>query len=139
MRVTGEEESALVALAHEQRVTVPRLLVEAALAGRGETATQRAQMLAELFRVRRALSQVTVELASSGQVERRPGSVGGSVTEPLWSVQDEIRSALARLDEALNLLGARPDQAAGSRGSPGSAATRARAGSAKAAAKVLSR
>lgn len=60
--VTPEEEARLVRLAESARVTVPRLLIEAALAvgaGGGETPTQRRDAMAELFAVRRLLAAVS--------------------------------------------------------------------------------
>ena len=56
VKVTPEEEARLLVLASEQRVSVPRLLVESALSGNAETPTQRREAIAELFAVRRALS-----------------------------------------------------------------------------------
>ncbi len=57
--VTPEEEARLVQLAEAQRVTVPRLLIESALSARGETQTQRQDVLVELFAVRRLLAAVS--------------------------------------------------------------------------------
>src|SRR5213079_508513 len=55
VKVTAIEEAQLVVRAEQQRVTVPRLLVEAALSDRTETPTVRRDAMAELFAVRRAL------------------------------------------------------------------------------------
>lgn len=59
VKVTAEEEAQLVALAQEQGVTVPRLLVESAMAGeRGETASERRAVITELFAVHRSVAGV---------------------------------------------------------------------------------
>jgi hypothetical protein len=119
--VTTHEESQLTALAQEHKVTVPRLLVEAALAARGETATQRAQVLSELFRVRRALAQVAVELTAWHRTDAQAGCipVGIAGAEPLWSIEDEVAAALARLDEVLDRLAGGPQPAGRARALPG--------------------
>src|SRR5690606_39396003 len=60
VKVTPEEEGMLLRLAHEQRVTVPRLLVESALAsGTSETPTERRNAMAQLFGLHRLLASVS--------------------------------------------------------------------------------
>ena len=58
VKVTPEEEAMLLQRAEAQRVTIPRLLVESALAPQGETPTQRRELLAELFAVHRLLGNI---------------------------------------------------------------------------------
>lgn len=60
--VTPEEELRLLRLAAAQGVTVPRLLVESALAGDRETPSQRRAAMAELFAVRRLVSGIAVNV-----------------------------------------------------------------------------
>ena len=59
VKVTAEEESRLTELAAEQGVTVPRLLVESAMSGeRGETPSERRELITELFAVHRSVAGV---------------------------------------------------------------------------------
>jgi hypothetical protein len=57
VKLTGAEQAQLRSRAAEMRVSVPRLLVESALAGR-ETPTERRAVIAELFEIRRLLATV---------------------------------------------------------------------------------
>ncbi|WP_417221215.1 MobC family plasmid mobilization relaxosome protein [Arthrobacter sp.] len=60
VKVTPEEEAQLLQLAEAQGVTIPRLLVESALAaGASETPTERKQVIVELFGVHRLLANVS--------------------------------------------------------------------------------
>jgi uncharacterized protein (DUF1778 family) len=66
VRVSPEEEGALVARAAALHVTVPRLMIEAALSDAGETASDRRNLAAELLAVRgllRAISNNVNQLA----------------------------------------------------------------------------
>ena len=57
--VTAEEEAALVARAERERVTVPNLLVSAALSESSETPTERKAAMAELFALHTLLARVS--------------------------------------------------------------------------------
>lgn len=60
VKVTPREEALLLARAETAHVTVPRLLVESALsAGSGETATERRNLITELFRTVRLLASIS--------------------------------------------------------------------------------
>jgi hypothetical protein len=100
--VTAEEEARLVALAEQQRVTVPRLLIEAALAGGGETPTQRRHALVALFALRRSLAGLATNVnqlaAQANATERFPGEAEQLVPE-LWR-------AVRRVDAAIDGLAA---------------------------------
>lgn len=99
--VTPEEEGLLVRLAAEQGVTVPRLLVEAATAERvGETATDRRELLTELFRVHRALGAVGNNL---NQLTRAANATGDLSVE-LEHTLAAVRRQLMRLDDTLDGL-----------------------------------
>lgn len=100
--VTPEEEARLVQRAEEQRVTVPRLLVESALSPQGETPTQRRDMLAELFAIRRLLAAVSNNV---NQIARRanadeefPADAAGALVG--------VRRVVDRIDEAIDGLSA---------------------------------
>ena len=56
VRVTDMEEAQLRLRADGENVTIPRLLIERALADGGETPSERREALVELFRVRRQLA-----------------------------------------------------------------------------------
>lgn len=64
VRVSPEEEAVLVRLAAEQRVTVPRLLMEAALSADHEKPGQRRRAIADLFATRRLLAEITLGIAA---------------------------------------------------------------------------
>lgn len=99
--VTPEEEGVLVRLAAEQGVTVPRLLVEAATAERvGETASDRRELLTELFGVHRALGAVGNNL---NQLTRAANATGDLAVE-LEHTLAAVRRQLVRLDDAVDGL-----------------------------------
>lgn len=100
--VTPEEEGVLIRLAEAQGVTVPRLLVEAATAERvGETATDRRELLAELFGVHRALGAVGNNL---NQLTRAVNATGEWSAE-LGLTLAAVRRQLTRLDEVIDGVG----------------------------------
>src|SRR5659263_189905 len=60
VKVTPEEEGVLLRLAEAQHVTIPRLLVESALAAAtSETPTERRDAIADLFRLHRLLAAIS--------------------------------------------------------------------------------
>jgi hypothetical protein len=100
--VTPEEEARLVQLAEQQRVSVPRLLIETALAGGGETPTQRRHAMVALFGLRRSLAGVATNVnqlaAHANATDRFPREAG--------AVLPEIRRAVERIDAAIDDLAA---------------------------------
>jgi hypothetical protein len=97
---TEEQEGRLRKLADEQKVTVPRLLVESALAQRGETPTQRREAIAELFALHRLLSGV----ANNVNQLARATNATGELPDQLGAVLGAVRRTTARLDEAIDKL-----------------------------------
>ena len=101
VKVTPEEEARLLLVAQSLGVTVSRLLVESALAGeRGETATERARLLTELFAVHRTLAgvannvnQIAKKLHGTGELAVESGVVLG-----------EARAVMARIDALIDGL-----------------------------------
>ena len=89
-------------LAEEQRVTVPRLLIESALAGVGETPTQRRHAMIALFGLRRSLSGIATNVnqlaAHANSTERFP--------DEARQLLSELRRAVGRIDEAIDELSA---------------------------------
>jgi Bacterial mobilisation protein (MobC) len=100
--VTPEEEARLVRLAEEQRVTVPRLLVEAALARGGETPTQRRHAMVALFGLRRSLAG----LATNVNQLAAHANASDAFPRDADAVLPEIRRAVERIDQAIDELGA---------------------------------
>lgn len=102
--VTPEEEGLLVRLAEEQAVSVPRLLVEAATARPvGESATDRRDLLAQLFGLHRALGAVGNNL---NQLTRAANATGEISTE-LEHTLSAVRRLLVRVDDTLDGLAQR--------------------------------
>ena len=93
VRVSEAEETQLALLAGEQEVTIPRLLVESALAGVGETPSQRRLAMTELFAIRRQLAGVTTNV---NQIARAVNTDGRF---PLGSA-----AALARIEEVVERI-----------------------------------
>ncbi|WP_102510738.1 plasmid mobilization relaxosome protein MobC [Sanguibacter massiliensis] len=101
VKVTPEEEALLLRLAEAQRVTVPRLLVEAALASApGETPTERRDAIAELFRLHRLLAAISNNV---NQIARAT-NVTGEVHEELVATLRAVRRAAERIDAAIDGL-----------------------------------
>lgn len=76
VKVSPEEEAGLLLRANAQSVTIPRLLVESALAERaGEAATERREQLAELFRLHRMLAALGNNLNQIARAANADGTV----------------------------------------------------------------
>jgi hypothetical protein len=102
--VTPEEEAQLVQRAERQRVSVPRLLIEAALAQAGETPTERRQAMVTLLVLRRSLAGVAINV---NQLAKQ-GNVTGEFPHEAEQVLPEIRRAVDRIDAVLDELAAAP-------------------------------
>ena len=101
VRVSPEEEAVLLELAEEQQVTVPRLLVESALAqGRGETASERRNAVAELFAVYRLLASVANNVNQIAHV----ANTNRQVPVDTGIVLEEVRAVAARVDAVIDEL-----------------------------------
>ena len=98
--MTPEEEALLLQRAESRKVTIPRLLVEAALAdGSGETATDRHDMLVELFRLRRYLAAVSNNVNQIARATNSGAPIGDELTHTLRAVRDTCLSIDAALDD----------------------------------------
>ena len=95
VRVTKAEETQLAQLAAEQEVTIPRLLIESALAGVGETPSQRRVAMTELFAIRRQLAGVTTNVNQIARAVNTDGRL------PVGSA-----AALARIEEVVEKIDA---------------------------------
>jgi len=121
VKVTVQEEAVLVRLAEEAGVSVPRLLVEAAVAGGSAvTSTQRREAIVELMAVSRVLAGVATNL---NQLARAVNS-GAEFPPQAAVVREKIRELIPRLNRAAEDLrdpgNTRPlDPPPGRRGSAG--------------------
>lgn len=100
VKVTPEEELRLLVLAGEHDVSVPRLLVESALAQRGETSVQRRAVIAELFATRRLLAAVSNNL---NQVAKH-ANAGSEFPEDAAAALAAVRRIVPRLEAAVEGL-----------------------------------
>ena len=86
-------------LARAQRVTVPRLLVEAALARGGETPTQRRHAMVALFGLRRSLAGLATNVnqlaAQANATDRFPLEARGVLPEIRRAVGGSTRRSTA--------------------------------------------
>ncbi|QUC01888.1 plasmid mobilization relaxosome protein MobC (plasmid) [Cellulosimicrobium cellulans] len=99
--VTPEEEAMLLQRAAAAKVTVPRLLVESALAEHGETATDRAELLTELFHARRLLAAVSNNLNQVARATNATGEIQAELTDTLRNVtitSERVGRALRRFE-----------------------------------------
>jgi len=101
--VTPEEEGMLARIAAAQHVTVPRLMVEAALSvERSETPTERKQAMAEMFAVHRLLAAISNNVNQMAKATNATGELQAEMTATL----DAVRRVAARLDDAIDGLSA---------------------------------
>jgi len=104
VRLTEREHEQLAGLADGHGVSVQRLLVEAALAGRETPAARRSAMV-ELFAIRRLLANVANNV---NQLARAANVTGDTpAVARLEAVLEELRGVLGRTLDALDGLGGR--------------------------------
>jgi len=102
VKVSPEEEAVLARLAAQQGVSVPRLLVEAAVASeRAETTTERKDAIVELFKLYRLLASVSNNVNQIAKV----ANASGEVSEDLQGTLAAVRRVAGRIDEAVDGLG----------------------------------
>ena len=101
VRVTPEEEAQLLALALRYRVSVPKLLVDSALAGGSEVAASNASvrhaLITELFGLHRLLAnvannvnQMTKALHATGELPPQTGEVLAAARRTADKIDDVI-------------------------------------------------
>lgn len=101
VKVTPEEEGMLLRLAEAQHVTIPRLLVESALASEAsETPTERKQAMAELFALHRLLAAISNNV---NQIARHANATG-EVQPATVSTLAKVREVAERIDAAIDGL-----------------------------------
>jgi len=101
VKVTLEEEGVLLRLAEAQHVTVPRLLVEAALSSSaGETPTERRDAITQLFGLHRLLAIISNNVNQMA----RATNASGEVQDELVATLRAARRTAERIDAAIDGL-----------------------------------
>ncbi len=98
--VTAEEEAALVARAERERVTVPNLLISAALSERSDSPTERRAIAAELMSLHNLLARSSNNINQLVRQANATGEFPGEAREALKF----IRSVAMRIDDAIDGL-----------------------------------
>lgn len=100
VKVSPEEEGVLLRLAAEQRVTVPRLLVESALSTGTETPSERRNAMAELFALHRLLASISNNV---NQIAKATNATG-ELQDELGATLAAVRRTAERIDSAVDSL-----------------------------------
>lgn len=101
VKLTVEQNLALQVMADEAGVSVPRLLVESTLSqSRGETATERRELITLLFQLQRGLAAAGNNVNQIARATNATGEIQGELCASL----DHLRTTVARIDEALESL-----------------------------------
>jgi hypothetical protein len=107
VRVTAEEEGQLLTRALRYHVSVPKLLVDSALAGGADVAASnasvRGELLGELFRAHRLLAGIANNVNQMARVTNATGNVHAEMVETLRAV----RRTAERIDGAIDGLSGR--------------------------------
>ncbi|SDR29386.1 plasmid mobilization relaxosome protein MobC [Arthrobacter crystallopoietes] len=98
--VTAEEEARLVARAARERVTVPNLLMSAALSESAETPTQRKAAMAELMALHTLLARVSNNV---NQIARH-ANAGEDFPQDAAAVLGYVRQVAGRIDRTIEGL-----------------------------------
>ena len=98
--VTAEEEAALIAKAARQKVTVPNLLLTAALSEGSETPTERRTAMAELMAIHTLLARVSNNV---NQIARH-ANVGDEFPQDAKAVLGYVREVAMRVDRTIEGL-----------------------------------
>jgi hypothetical protein len=98
--VTVEEEAALVARAERERVTVPNLMVSAALSEKTDSPTERRAIAAELMSLHNLLARSSNNI---NQLARQANATGEFPAEAREALKF-IRSVAVRIDDAIDGL-----------------------------------
>lgn len=95
VKVTVQEEAALKLLAKKHGITIPRLMLESALAPSGQGSAERREVIFELFRVRRQLDGIATNVNQIAHAVNIDGRL------PLGSA-----ATLARIEDVVTRLDA---------------------------------
>jgi hypothetical protein len=103
VRVSPEEDAQLRARAVVARVTVPRLLVESAMNAHIETDTDRKEVIAEVFAVRRLMANVANnvnQLARFADTQSTFPAEAEAIVQEYRALVPRLSAALDRLDQS---------------------------------------
>lgn len=98
--VTAEEEAALIAKAARQKVTVPNLLLTAALSESSETPTERRAAMAELMAIHTLLARVSNNV---NQIARH-ANAGDEFPQDAKAALAYVREVAMRIDRTIEGL-----------------------------------
>lgn len=98
--MTAEEEAALLARAEREKVTVPNLLVSAALAEGTDSPTERRAIAAELMQLHNLLARSSNNI---NQLARQANATGEFPVEAREALK-HIRTVAMRIDQAIDGL-----------------------------------
>lgn len=99
VKVTAAEGGVLERIAAAQHVSVPRLLVEAAMSSElRETPTERKAAMAELFALHRLVAAISNNVNQIAKVANATGEIQGE----LRSTLDAVRRTAERIDDAID-------------------------------------
>lgn len=105
VKVTPEEEGALLRKANAKGITIPRLLVESALAEDGaEIASDRRALMVDMFAAYRTLASLGNNLNQIAKATNAEGSVPPELREPLRHTLDAVRTAAVAMNAAIEEL-----------------------------------
>lgn len=101
VKANAEEEARLLQLAEAQRVSIPRLLMESALAVPvGETPTERRNAIAELYQVHRLLAATSSNINQLAKVANSTGDVPAEAAATIAA----MRVTAAKIDGVVERL-----------------------------------
>ncbi|MBT1003910.1 plasmid mobilization relaxosome protein MobC [Paenarthrobacter sp. DKR-5] len=103
VKVSPEEEAQLLALAEKHRVTIPRLLIEAALNEDSESPSERRDQFMQLSQLQRLIGTVANNI---NQIARHANSTGVIPAEAAASIA-HARRVIIRIDRQLAELAGR--------------------------------
>jgi hypothetical protein len=97
VKVSAEEEAQLLALAEKHRVTIPRLLIEAALTDTSESPSERRDQFMQLSQLQRLVGSVANNI---NQIARHANSTGEVPPDAAVSIA-HAKSVIIRIDRQL--------------------------------------
>lgn len=97
VKVSPEEEAQLLILAEKHRVTIPRLLIEAALSEGTETSSERRDQFMQLSTLQRLVGTVANNI---NQIARHANATGEIPAEAAASIA-HARAVIIRIDRQL--------------------------------------
>lgn len=104
VRVSPEEEGQLVALALRYHVSVPKLLVDSALAGGASTAASNASVRQELLTTLFSAHRLLAGVANNVNQMAKVGNATGVIPAETPAVLAAARRAAERIDELVDEL-----------------------------------